>query len=144
MTAGKGTYRDVPPESFEERNKSWDELSYSTQYYHYNRSDGHQVKYNKRVRKRNSKFVELVKDNKECSVCGENYPACLVFHHLSDKEYEIGVMVSNGHSLKSISNEMNKCTILCANCHRKHHDGLINGSSFTTLSIEPDNYTEEI
>ena len=75
MTAGKGTYRDVPPESFEERNKSWDE---------------------------------------------------------------------HGHSLKSISNEMNKCTILCANCHRKHHDGLINGSSFTTLSIEPDNYTEEI
>jgi len=136
MTTNSGTYRESPPESFEARDKSWDELSYSAQYYHYNKDDDKQVQYNRDVRHRNYDFINKVKDERSCFVCDEDYNACLVFHHLLDKEYAIPNMASNGHSLNSIVEEINKCVILCANCHRKHHDGALNGVTFERLSVD--------
>ena len=60
-----------------------------------------------------------------CSLCGENHPATLDFHHKSksSKEFGINVLVHNGYSLDRIKKEMEKCLVVCANCHRKiHHD----------------------
>jgi hypothetical protein len=58
------------------------------------------------------------KKNNPCR-CGESDPRCLDFHHLHDKEFEISQMVRDGISLKRIMTEIDKCEILCANCHRK-------------------------
>lgn len=58
----------------------------------------------------------------ECTVCKENHPATLDFHHVdpNEKEYSIDRLVRNC-SWKTIKMELEKCVVLCANCHRKHH-----------------------
>lgn len=77
------------------------------------------------VRKRDegiqSWFNEYKKTLK-CEECGENHPACLDFHHLNpvDKKFS----VSSHHdrpSKQALIEEIAKCRVLCANCHRKEH-----------------------
>ena len=67
-------------------------------------------------------FTEYKKTLK-CKRCPENDPACLDFHHTdpSKKEKRISQMVNWGHSRITIMQEVNKCEVLCSNCHRKLH-----------------------
>lgn len=67
-------------------------------------------------------FVEY-KSKLSCSKCEENHPACLEFHHLdlSVKEVEISKAVKLGWSIERIEREIEKCLVLCSNCHRKVH-----------------------
>lgn len=64
-----------------------------------------------------------------CAVeeCEESSPACMDFHHLSprNKDNSISRMVSNEVSIPVLQAEMDKCAVVCANCHRKLHAGLI-------------------
>jgi hypothetical protein len=46
--------------------------------------------------------------------------ACLDFHHLHDKSFNIGNQCRD-KGVASIKNEVDKCVVLCANCHRKLH-----------------------
>lgn len=66
-------------------------------------------------------FITEYKTKKGCSKCKENHPACLDFHHLSDKEFNVAEAVTRGYSKTRILTEIDKCIILCANCHRKLH-----------------------
>lgn len=54
-----------------------------------------------------------------CVDCGENDPVVLEFDHLKDKKYTISNLISGGYSWKTIENEINKCEVRCANCHRR-------------------------
>ncbi len=54
-----------------------------------------------------------------CVQCGESDPVVLEFHHNHGKDLAISVMVAGGYSIPAIQNEINKCVVLCANCHRK-------------------------
>lgn len=69
-------------------------------------------------------YVEY-KSNLTCSVCEENHPATLEFHHKdpSTKIMEIGTMVSSvpKFSKEKIISEMDKCLVICSNCHKKLH-----------------------
>jgi hypothetical protein len=58
-----------------------------------------------------------------CSECGESHPATLDFHHLfaNTKEANVADMIGSGFSKKRIIEEINKCVVLCSNCHRKLH-----------------------
>jgi hypothetical protein len=57
-----------------------------------------------------------------CSRCDEDDPRCLVFHHASDeKRATIAQMVSNGRSEDAIETELDRCVVLCSNCHRIEH-----------------------
>ena len=57
-----------------------------------------------------------------CCRCGENHAATIDFHHNSgDKEKTISKMVADGYSIERICEELEKCEIVCANCHRKIH-----------------------
>lgn len=73
-------------------------------------------------KKRKSSLRETMNEFKlkhGCSRCGFNeHPAALDFHHRSDKEFNISAMANRGASLKRIVKELEKCDILCANCHR--------------------------
>jgi hypothetical protein len=53
--------------------------------------------------------------------CGESDIRCLDFHHRdpSKKVITIGRAVTDGWSIKRILTEIEKCDILCSNCHRK-------------------------
>ena len=58
----------------------------------------------------------------KCTKCGFAHPAALDFHHEdpSEKEYNINRLISNGQ-FKKAEAELEKCIVLCANCHRIHH-----------------------
>ena len=64
-------------------------------------------------------YVNSVKSS-GCCMCGEKDVACLDFHHLRDKSAEIAKLIENDN-LTQIKIEINKCIVLCANCHRKLH-----------------------
>ena len=59
------------------------------------------------------------RDSDGCRRCDVAHPACLDFHHETDKEMEISHMISFGRSLCEIHAEIGKCVVLCANCHRE-------------------------
>lgn len=73
--------------------------------------------WNKRERQRWSKFKATLR----CSICREDHPACIEFHHNDGrKEHNIANMVGR-YKMSTILKEITKCDILCANCHRKTH-----------------------
>lgn len=63
------------------------------------------------------------KSTLKCNRCPESHPAVLDFHHLdpNQKDFNLSQAVTNGYSSKRILEEIEKCEILCSNCHRKHH-----------------------
>lgn len=63
-----------------------------------------------------------------CQDCGKTYPeCCMQFDHRvpSLKEHNVADMVY-GYSQKSLQKEIDKCDILCANCHCMRTDLLRN------------------
>lgn len=67
--------------------------------------------------------IDEYKIKNGCSRCSEKDPICLDFHHLDPafKEIEVGNACRRGWSLEKIFKEIEKCILLCANCHRKEH-----------------------
>lgn len=61
-----------------------------------------------------------------CVDCGESDRRCLEFHHLRDKLYNIGHMTGLKYSLDELKAEIEKCVVVCANCHRKRHPEMWN------------------
>ena len=67
-----------------------------------------------------------------CVLCGyKKYQGALDFHHLdpSTKSFGIG---GNGHSRSwdRVQEELDKCILVCANCHREVTADLVDLSSF--------------
>ena len=63
----------------------------------------------------------------KCQVCGYNkYQGALELHHLKkeDKEFGIG---DKGYtrSWEKVKTELDKCILLCANCHREVGGGIL-------------------
>lgn len=59
----------------------------------------------------------------KCGFSGLEHPTVLDFHHISDnKEHNISQMIVSGKKKETIIMEIEKCDILCANCHRILHD----------------------
>jgi hypothetical protein len=84
----------------------------------------HPVKYikkNNKLRIRNREFVERYKKFRNCEKCGEDRWYVLDFHHKRDKDIEIANMTHQGYSVNKIKEEIRKCSLLCANCHREKH-----------------------
>ncbi|HSL30113.1 MAG TPA: hypothetical protein VK900_13010 [Anaerolineales bacterium] len=56
----------------------------------------------------------------EGSPCCESNPIVLEFHHIrGTKEMDVSAMVASGYPVAKIQAEIDKCIVLCANCHRK-------------------------
>lgn len=58
-----------------------------------------------------------------CVKCGESHPATLDFHHVikDPSNPKISDLTRKGSYSLAIEEIMNKCIVLCSNCHRKHH-----------------------
>ena len=94
---------------------------YSKKYYEKNKT---KVITNINARKKVSRaWFTAYKATLFCIECGENHPAALDFHHKNPKKTDkkVNELVSDGHTKKRIQEEIDKCEVLCANCHRKHH-----------------------
>jgi hypothetical protein len=68
-------------------------------------------------------FAKEVVAKASCIKCGESHPGCLDFHHRdpASKDRAIADMIAVKRNKKAILKEIDKCDILCANCHRKLH-----------------------
>lgn len=66
---------------------------------------------------RNKAIIILAK-SQPCAVCGIQYnPWQMEFDHLGDKDMSVGLML--GAAEWRVRDEINKCQILCALCHRR-------------------------
>lgn len=74
-------------------------------------------------RKDVKRFIDQVKSERGCERCGEKHPACLDFHHRdpSEKQFSLNTAKRRGYTLAMVREEIAKCEVLCANCHRKEH-----------------------
>ena len=68
-------------------------------------------------------IIEEQKAQQKCAKCGESRGYVLDYHHLNpeEKETTIARMTSNKYKLEDIQKEVEKCIVLCANCHREFH-----------------------
>ena len=71
-----------------------------------------------------------------CQICG--YNKCnrnLHFHHVDQntKEFSVGRYFSR--RLQKVIEELNKCVLLCANCHGEVHDKLVTCPTIKKVSI---------
>lgn len=57
----------------------------------------------------------------KCSKCNENRPYVLSFHHISEKGDAITDMITRQRRWSEIKKELDKCDLLCENCHRNIH-----------------------
>ena len=92
----------------------------------------------KRVHNRRKQQVKEFKEFKnklKCILCPENHIATLHFHHLDPSMKEIGLSVAIrlGWGRDKLQKELDKCVVLCANCHAKEHYSLkTNNTSLIT------------
>ena len=79
-------------------------------------------------RRQKTKLIAVNYKGGKCVECGYNkYVGALDFHHLNPnfKEIKITNLIRNGinkkGNWKNLKLELDKCVILCANCHRQKH-----------------------
>lgn len=84
---------------------------------------------NKKTRDAFYQWFRDFKKTLKCQKCGMTHPATLDFHHRdgATKEAEINRMVASKLSKQKIMDEIAKCDVLCANCHRILHYEMIYG-----------------
>ena len=92
---------------------------YKTIYYN-NNKDTHYER-NKITESKIRAYVTNIK-KQGCIICKETFEKCLEFHHLNplNKDLSIAELCKKG-SLNKVKLEIDKCILLCANCHRKVH-----------------------
>lgn len=77
---------------------------------------------NTKIRRVRAKQAAIKYLGGECKKCGYNkHPAAMDFHHrdVSDKDFNIGAAANKKWEV--IKKELDKCDLLCANCHREEH-----------------------
>jgi len=99
----------------------FDHKAYNKQYY---------LKHKAAIRAKNTAYRQGIvdwmteyKSTLKCVECGFDNPVALQFHHRdpSQKVIEIGEARNQGWSIKRILEEIEKCDVLCANCHWIKH-----------------------
>lgn len=84
------------------------------------------VEYQRRVRGELRQKVAEYKLARGCKRCGYNRNSCaLDAHHIQGKARindGIAFMCHRRKSWEDILTELEKCEIVCANCHREEHD----------------------
>lgn len=86
------------------------------------------VKWNKKQYHLLRKILRNIKTFLGCLVCKEQEPIALDFHHLFDhtKEYNLSNDINKYRTLNLMVEELEKCVVICSNCHRKYHGNIQN------------------
>lgn len=108
-------------------NKEWREQhkeelrKYRRDWYYRNRE--HAIsKINERIDSLKT-WMKEYKSTLKCEKCGFDDPRVLHFHHLDPKkkDMELSKVAHNGWCKERILKEIEKCQVLCANCHSILH-----------------------
>ncbi|MBX0286703.1 HNH endonuclease [Halomicroarcula sp. F28] len=99
----------------------WAQLSQDQRWHYRNRAWNTERSLQRRAEIR--AWANDIKATAGCARCPEDDPACLDFHHVDEdeKEHQVTTMISYGYGRDKILDEMAKCEVICANCHRKEH-----------------------
>lgn len=73
---------------------------------------------------RNRELLRSIKRVRGCASCAEDDPICLDFHHRdpAEKSWSIAKRMA-GSKKETLLAEVEKCIVLCRNCHAKLHWG---------------------
>lgn len=86
------------------------------------REDNQTRKHQKTILRRSMKIQAVKLLGGKCSICG--YNKCLdalEFHHENPKEKEFKLGSGNTMSWKDYKKEVEKCILICSNCHKEIH-----------------------
>lgn len=80
------------------------------------------------VAKRRKKIRDMAIEFKggKCNICGyDKCNAALEFHHIDNRKKDFGLSM-NGitRSWEKTKKELEKCILVCSNCHREIHSGV--------------------
>lgn len=85
------------------------------------------------VSKRRKRLKEMAVEYKggKCVCCGySKYIGALDFHHIDTDKKDFGLSLDGlTRSWMLIKNELDKCILVCSNCHREIHAGILQPSS---------------
>lgn len=71
-------------------------------------------------------FLSLAKQD-NCVHCGQRYhESAMEFHKPNMKPESVYKLASNASGVENLIREMEKCSLVCANCHRILHSGCFN------------------
>jgi len=106
------TWREREPAAFNAAWRKW-----------YRANAQRKIAWQTRRRRELREWLFELRSSSRCARCGENAPECLHFHHLDPraKEIDLSRAIPQGWSKARILAELEKCIVLCANCHLKHH-----------------------
>lgn len=80
---------------------------------------------NQKLRGLKRKYEAVLQRGGRCERCGyDKNLSALEFHHRNpeEKEFQIDMRRFSNTNLETLKEELNKCELLCANCHREHHN----------------------
>lgn len=90
--------------------------------YHYANWDRHMIQIRERKRERvgdnQKRMIEYLLSH-PCVDCGETDILVLEFDHLRDKRFSLSRLVAGGFEWDYILEEIARCEVVCANCHRR-------------------------
>lgn len=72
----------------------------------------------------------------KCSIC--EYNRCntaLEFHHIDPSKKDLNFKGMRGWAWERVVNELDKCILVCSNCHREIHSGLTSMQENTILDV---------
>lgn len=76
------------------------------------------------VKRRKANLIKVF--HSKCCICGfDSFQEALEFHHIDPSQKEFGITDSGAvtKALEKQLQEMRKCILVCANCHRGIHSG---------------------
>lgn len=123
--------RELPTTEFRWKNKAAGKLhsqckdcQRAAEKIHYQESKSRQDAVKETAVFQKNRNIMLVEQYKECGCkkCGEKRPYVLDFHHINpqNKTGVIAHMIKSS-SAENLLEELQKCVVLCANCHREFH-----------------------
>lgn len=80
---------------------------------------------NQKLRGLKRKFEAMQNKGGKCEICGyDKNISALEFHHIdpTTKEFQIDLRHFSNTNLEKLQNELDKCILICANCHRELHN----------------------
>lgn len=100
----------------------------SKEYYHANKERERAKRVQAKSERSEASKAALIEylSTQRCVDCGESDLMVLEFDHLGDKEAMVTDLVRHGYSWETIKAEIDKCDVVCCNCHRRRTYARVN------------------
>lgn len=72
----------------------------------------------------------------KCEICGyDKNISALEFHHKdpNEKDFQLDIRHFSNHTISKLKSELDKCILVCANCHREIHNPQLTKDNITSV-----------